>query len=113
MFKIEFKIILIILLLSTFSLPAKDSLIISIENPSAFCTPKIALVLSGGGARGISQIGAINEFDRNGIHFDYIVGTSIGAIVGGMLSIGYSASELDSIIKHTDWSELFLSLIHI
>ncbi len=107
MFKIEFKIILIILLLSTFSLPAKDSLIISIENPSAFCTPKIALVLSGGGARGISQIGAINEFDRNGIHFDYIVGTSIGAIVGGMLSIGYSASELDSIIKHTDWSELF------
>ncbi|HPI19788.1 MAG TPA: patatin-like phospholipase family protein [Candidatus Kapabacteria bacterium] len=108
MFKIIIKFFIIIFLFaSSFSISAKDSLIISIENPAEYCKPKIALVLSGGGARGISQIGAINEFANNDIHFDYVVGTSIGAIVGGLISIGYSPLELDSIIKHTDWGDLF------
>mgnify|MGYP000663428885 CR=1 FL=1 len=69
-------------------------------------TPKIALVLSGGGARGLAQIGAIKEFEKAGIKFDYIVGTSIGAIIGGLYSSGYSASEIESIVLNANWEEI-------
>jgi NTE family protein len=68
--------------------------------------PKIALVLSGGGARGISQIGIIKEFERQGIPIDYIVGTSIGAVVGGLYSVGYTGDELDSLITTANWDEI-------
>ena len=67
--------------------------------------PKVALVLSGGGARGISQIGVLKEFEKNNIPINYIVGTSIGSIVGGLYSVGYSSTELDSIIRNTNWQE--------
>ncbi|MFA6572353.1 MAG: patatin-like phospholipase family protein, partial [Bacteroidota bacterium] len=69
--------------------------------------PKIALVLSGGGARGISQIGVLKELEKAGITIDYIVGTSIGSIIGGLYAIGYSATELDSVFCHTDWNDVF------
>ncbi|MGA2297799.1 MAG: patatin-like phospholipase family protein, partial [FCB group bacterium] len=69
--------------------------------------PKIALVLSGGGARGISQIGVLKEFEKAKIPIDYIIGTSIGAVIGGLYSAGYSADELDSITQTTDWDEVF------
>lgn len=106
--RIEIKIIIFIFLFfSLFSLSAKESHIFSIEEPAEFCKPKIALVLSGGGARGISQIGAIKELEKNKIHFDYIIGTSIGSINGGMLAMGYTPNELDSIVKSIDWTELF------
>ncbi len=68
--------------------------------------PKIAVVLSGGGARGISQIGALEELERNNIPVDYVVGTSIGSIIGGLYASGYNAKELDSIMKCIDWSLL-------
>lgn len=69
-------------------------------------TPKIALVLSGGGARGLAQIGALKEFEKAGIKFDYIVGTSIGAIIGGLYASGYSASEIESIVLNANWEEI-------
>ncbi len=69
--------------------------------------PTIALVLSGGGARGISQIGALKAFEEAGISIDYIIGTSIGAVVGGLYSAGYDAGELDSIVLNADWDEIF------
>ncbi len=72
--------------------------------------PKIALVLSGGGARGLSQIGVLKEFEKAGIKIDYIVGTSIGAIVGGLYSCGYSGVELDSIVSQADWKSMFALL---
>ncbi len=68
--------------------------------------PKIALVLSGGGARGVSQIGAIGELEKAGIEFKYIIGTSIGALVGGLYSVGYTSGELDSIMRTTNWSDI-------
>jgi NTE family protein len=68
--------------------------------------PKIALVLSGGGARGIAQIGVLKELEKEGIQIDYIIGTSIGSIVGGLYASGYSASELDSIISSADWTDI-------
>jgi len=67
-------------------------------------TPRgIALVLSGGGARGIAQIGAIRALERQGIAPDFVVGTSMGAIVGGLYCAGYTTNELDSIMSTIDW----------
>lgn len=69
--------------------------------------PKIALVLSGGGARGFSQIGVLQELEKAGIQIDYVVGTSIGAIIGALYSVGYTPNEIDSIMETTDWDEIF------
>lgn len=69
--------------------------------------PKIALVLSGGGSRGLSQIGVLKVLEQNNIPIDYIVGTSIGAIVGGLYASGYSADTLEHIVQNTAWDELF------
>ena len=68
---------------------------------------KIALVLSGGGARGIAQIGVIKYLEENGIEPDYVIGTSIGSIIGGMYSSGYTSSEMDSIFKLERYSKIF------
>lgn len=68
--------------------------------------PIISLALSGGGARGFAQVGVLKAFEEYGIPFDIIVGTSIGSVIGGLYSSGYSAHELDSIIISTDWENL-------
>ena len=54
---------------------------------------KVGLVLSGGGAKGIAHIGIIKALEENGIPIDYVSGTSMGAIVGGMYSMGYTPDE--------------------
>lgn len=64
---------------------------------------KVALVLSGGGARGVSQIGVLKVFNQFNIKPDLIVGTSIGSIVGGLYASGYTTSEMDSMFKSIDW----------
>ena len=69
--------------------------------------PTIALVLSGGGARGFAQIGVLQEFEKANIKIDYITGTSIGSILGGLYASGYSANELDSIVMSTKWDDVF------
>ena len=69
--------------------------------------PKVGLVLSGGGAKGVAHIGALKVLEEAGIPIDYICGTSMGAIVGGLYAIGYDASELDSIVRAQDWMYLF------
>lgn len=66
--------------------------------------PKVALVLSGGGAKGFAHIGVLKVLEEEGIPIDIIVGTSMGSLVGGIYSIGYSAAELDSLVKHMDWN---------
>ncbi len=68
---------------------------------------KVGLVLGGGGAKGAAHVGALKVLEEAGIPVDYITGTSIGAIVGGMYSIGYSAHELDSMFRTQDWAFLF------
>jgi NTE family protein len=69
-------------------------------------SPKVGLVLSGGGAKGLAHIGALKVIDEAGVKIDYIGGTSMGAIVGALYASGYSANELDSIFKATDFSKL-------
>ena len=86
-------------------LTAADSIDLLMNYPESF-RPRIALVLSGGGSRGIAQIGVLKAFEEAGIKVDYIVGTSIGAIVGGLYSVGYTARELDSILINADWDEI-------
>ena len=68
--------------------------------------PKIGLVLSGGGAKGFAHIGVLKEIEKAGIKIDYIGGTSMGAIVGGLYAAGYNAAQLDSIFKDTDFDAL-------
>lgn len=68
--------------------------------------PKVALVLSGGGAKGFSHIGVLKVLEREGIPIDMIVGTSIGSLVGGVYSLGYSAQQLEDICKSQDWLAL-------
>lgn len=71
--------------------------------------PIIALALSGGGARGLAQIGVLKALEEANISADLIVGTSMGSILGGLYSAGYSITELDSLAKKIDW-ESFTSL---
>ena len=61
--------------------------------------PKIGLVLSGGGAKGLAHIGVLKVIDSLGIKIDYIGGTSMGAIIGGMYASGYTGKQLDSVFK--------------
>ncbi|MEA1786559.1 patatin-like phospholipase family protein [Arenibacter sp. GZD96] len=67
---------------------------------------KVGLVLSGGGAKGLAHIGALKIIESKGIKIDYIGGTSMGAIIGGLYAAGYSANELDSIFRNKNLSEL-------
>lgn len=67
---------------------------------------KVGLVLSGGGAKGLAHIGALKVIENAGVRIDYIGGTSMGAIIGGLYASGYSAKQLDSIFNQTDFSTL-------
>lgn len=67
---------------------------------------KVGLVLSGGGAKGLAHIGALKVIEETGVRIDYIGGTSMGAIIGALYASGYSANQLDSIFRQTDFSTL-------
>ncbi|MFA7089925.1 MAG: patatin-like phospholipase family protein, partial [Bacteroidales bacterium] len=67
---------------------------------------KVGLVLSGGGAKGIAHIGVLKVLEEAGIPIDYIAGTSMGAIVGGMYAIGFSPAAMDSIMRMQNWLNL-------
>lgn len=67
---------------------------------------KVALVLSGGGAKGTAHIGALKVLEQANIPIDMIVGTSMGALMGGLYSIGYTADMLDSLVRVQDWGFL-------
>ncbi|MCB0718707.1 MAG: patatin-like phospholipase family protein, partial [Bacteroidetes bacterium] len=69
--------------------------------------PTIGLVLSGGSAKGLAHIGVLKVFEEEGIPIDVISGTSMGAIVGGLYSIGYSAHQLEQFTTTVDWDRLF------
>lgn len=73
--------------------------------------PKIGLVLSGGGARGAAHIGVIKVLEKLRIPIDYITGTSMGSIVGGLYSSGMSITELEKVVTGLDWANAFKDLI--
>ena len=68
--------------------------------------PRVAVVLSGGGAKGMAHIGVLKVIERAGIPVDIVTGTSMGSIVGGLYACGWNATELDSIVRKQDWKFL-------
>lgn len=76
----------------------------NVGNDSVVGRPKVGVVLSGGGAKGAAHIGVLKVIEEVGIPVDYVTGTSMGAIVGGLYALGYSPVEMDSIISRMDWS---------
>ena len=69
-------------------------------------SPRIALVLEGGGALGLAHIGVIRWLDEHHIPVHYIAGTSMGALVGGLYAAGYSPAELNRIVNDVDWQQI-------
>ena len=66
--------------------------------------PTVALVLCGGGAKGAAEVGAIKYIEETGIPIDFVCGTSIGALIGGLYCVGYGGDVLDSLFRQQDWS---------
>ena len=94
--KIILNIFLITLLISS------NQSLLSQENNR----PKVGLVLSGGGAKGFAHIGVLEVFEKEGIPIDYIVGTSIGSIIGGLYAIGYNSEQLKEFATNQKWVNL-------
>jgi NTE family protein len=84
--------------------PAPTSIAASTVLPTR---PKIALVLSGGGARGAAHVGVIKVLEELGVPIDFIAGTSMGALIGGAYASGTSIKELEDRLARADWDDLF------
>jgi NTE family protein len=69
--------------------------------------PKVALVLSGGGARGLAHVGVLKVLEQSRVPVDMVVGTSMGAIIGGLYAAGMSPDELERQVAQLDWGGLF------
>ncbi|MBQ8451196.1 MAG: patatin-like phospholipase family protein [Clostridia bacterium] len=72
---------------------------------------KLGLALGGGGARGFAHIGALKAFDELGIHFDYLAGTSVGAIVASLYAFGKTATEIEEVAQNIKKRDVFKSII--
>ena len=70
--------------------------------------PRVGLVLGGGGAKGAAEVGVLKVIERAGIPIDYIAGTSIGSIVGGLYAAGYRSATLDSMFRSQEWLSLLV-----
>ncbi len=68
--------------------------------------PRTCLVLGGGGARGAAHIGVLKVLEREHVPIDCIVGTSMGAVVGGLYASGYTADEIEAVLDRIDWAEV-------
>lgn len=84
-----------------------DALLKKIISHSGGKRPKIGVTLSGGGAKGMAHIGVLKAIDSAGLKIDYITGTSMGSVVGGLYAAGYSGDSIESIAKNIDWNLLF------
>ncbi len=73
--------------------------------------PTIGLVLSGGGAKGMAHIGIIRAMEKAGLTPDYVTGTSMGSVVGGLYSIGYTADEIEAMATNMDWDVILSNKI--
>ena len=66
--------------------------------------PTVALVLSGGGAKGAAHVGVIEYIEELGIPVDMVLGTSMGGLIGGLYALGYTVPEMDSLVRNMDWN---------
>ena len=79
------------------------------KSPASTSQMGIALVLAGGGARGLAHVGFLKALEENNIRISSIAGTSMGALMAGLYACGYSADQLDSLTTGMDWGQLFSS----
>ena len=93
------RIILTLFLIATFFAKAQNK-----EQESL--RPKVGLVLSGGGAKGLAHIGVLKIIDSLGVQVDYVAGTSMGSIIGALYASGYSGKQLDSIFQNVDFDNI-------
>ena len=77
------------------------------DDLSPITRAKIGLVLGGGGARGYAHIGVLKKLEELHIPYDYIAGTSMGSIVGGLLAVGMQSDEITRVVEQADWDDLF------
>lgn len=97
------KIFLLAVILSAVYSPVSA---VEIPADSVSNRPKIGLVLSGGGAKGTAHVAVLKVLEEEGIPIDYIAGTSMGAVIGGLYALGYSADDLDTLIRSQNWNML-------
>ncbi len=97
-FKISILAIFILFLTQAVTIAQSDSLV---------SRPKIGLVLSGGGAKGMAEIGTLKLIEKYNIPIDYVTGTSMGSIVGALYAMGYSADNIEQIARNMKWQEMF------
>ncbi len=76
------------------------------KNIKASKRPTVAVVLSGGGAKGVAHISALKAIEEAGIPIDIICGTSMGSLIGALYCIGYTSDDLDSLVRSQDWTAL-------
>jgi NTE family protein len=82
------------------------SLAVQAQKPEPKEDLKVGLVLSGGGAKGLAHVGVLKVLEEAGVRIDYIAGTSMGAIVGGLYASGYSADELTAIFTNVNFDDI-------
>ena len=78
------------------------------ENEKNVERPKVGLILAGGGAKGFAHLPVIKAIEKLGIPIDFVAGTSIGAIVGGLYACGYNPDEIYELVNTINWSDFFL-----
>jgi NTE family protein len=93
-------IILFLFLFPQFTITAQD------KDPEPDRRPAVGLVLSGGGAKGFAYIGLLKVIQEAGLEIDYIGGSSIGALIGGMYAIGYHPDSIVKIIREQNWDDI-------
>lgn len=96
------------LVFSTLSLPRPAAAQIPVAGEDVAARPRIGLALSGGGARGAAHIGVLKVLEELRIPIDFIAGTSMGSIVGGMYALGMTPAEIEELVATIDWSDAFI-----
>ena len=110
----RFVVLLLLMVLffaNSYSLIAQDSLVVYSKRDFTGDRPKIGLVLSGGGAKGIAHVGFLRVMEEAGIRPDYIAGTSMGSLVGALYAIGFSVDSIESMIYSQNWDEVLSNKI--
>lgn len=70
-------------------------------------SPRIGVVFGGGGAKGAAEVGVLKALEEAGVKADYVVGTSMGAVIGALYAAGYTADEIEMMLLHEEWMWLY------
>ena len=82
-----------------------------VANNDSIRRPRVGVVLCGGGAKGFAHIGVLRKIEEAGIPIDYISGTSIGSIIGGLYAAGYDPDMMEKLVREQDWNTIIYDRI--